>query len=191
MSMIDFDCYSVPYEQTGFFSNLVNDYLSHSAKLTEFYSHQPTIEGIKASIKARQSFNTPRELLVECLKEQYEGLGQSAVLQKNIKLLASDKTFSVTTAHQPNIFTGPLYFIYKILHAVKLANHLSKELPEYNFVPVYYMGSEDADLDELGQINLAGQQLVWDTNQTGAVGRMKVDQKYLQLIHAIDRKSVV
>lgn len=186
MSMIDFDCYSVPYEQTGFFSNLVNDYLSHSAKLTEFYSHQPTIEGIKASIKARQSFNTPRELLVECLKEQYEGLGQSAVLQKNIKLLASDKTFSVTTAHQPNIFTGPLYFIYKILHAVKLANHLSKELPEYNFVPVYYMGSEDADLDELGQINLAGQQLVWDTNQTGAVGRMKVDQKYLQLIHAIE-----
>jgi bacillithiol biosynthesis cysteine-adding enzyme BshC len=184
--MIDFDCYSVPYEQTGFFSNLVNDYLSHSSKLNEFYAHQPSLEGIKASIKARQFFQTPRELLVECLQEQYNGIEQSEKVQLNIKLLNDANTFSITTAHQPNIFTGPLYFIYKILHAVKLADQLSKELPAFKFVPVYYMGSEDADLDELGQINLAGQHLVWDTKQTGAVGRMKVDKQYLQLIDSME-----
>ncbi len=186
MSMIDFDCYSVPYEKTGFFSNLVNDYLSHSSNLTEFYANQPTLDGIKASIKARQSFDTPRELLINCLEEQYTGLVKSEKLQENLKLLSNSNTFSITTAHQPNIFTGPLYFIYKILHTVKLANQLAKELPEYNFVPVYYMGSEDADLDELGQINLAGQQLVWNTQQTGAVGRMKVDKPFLQLIDAME-----
>jgi bacillithiol biosynthesis cysteine-adding enzyme BshC len=184
--MIDFDCYSVPYEQTGFFSNLVTDYLRHSPKLTEFYAHEPSLEGIKASISARQSFDTPRKLLIECLQEQYQGIVQSEKLKQHIELLSANNTFSITTAHQPNIFTGPLYFIYKILHAVKLADHLSKELPEYHFVPVYYMGSEDADLDELGQINMAGQQLIWKTTQTGAVGRMKVDKQYLQLIDAIE-----
>jgi bacillithiol biosynthesis cysteine-adding enzyme BshC len=186
MSMIDFDCYSVPYEQTGFFSTLVNDYLSGSSKLTEFYAHQPNIDGIKASIKERQLFDTPRELLITCLEEQYAGLEKSEKLQANLKLLSVPNTFTITTAHQPNIFTGPLYFIYKILHTVKLANQLAIELPEYNFVPVYYMGSEDADLDELGQINLAGQPLVWNTKQTGAVGRMKVDKPFLQLIEAIE-----
>ena len=105
---IDFDCYSVPYEQTGFFSNLVNDYLSHSSKLTEFYAHQPSLEGIKASIKARQSFQTPRELLVECLQEQYNGIEKSEKVQLNIKLLNDANTFSITTAHHPNIF---LYLI--------------------------------------------------------------------------------
>lgn len=186
MSMIDFDCYSIPYEQTGFFSNLVIDYLSHSPKLNEFIAHEPNLEGIKASIKARQTFNTPRELLVSCLEEQYQGIEQSVILKKNIALLSNENTFSVTTAHQPNIFTGPLYFIYKILHAVKIADQLSKDLPQYNFVPVYYMGSEDADLDELGQINLAGKTLVWNTKQKGAVGRMKVDKPYLELIQAIE-----
>ncbi len=186
MSMIDFDCYHVPYEQTGYFSNLVNDYLSCSSKLSEFYTHQANMDGVRASIKARQSFDTPRALLIECLQEQYLGINQSEKLAHHLKLLSSNNTFSITTAHQPNIFTGPLYFIYKIIHAVKLAYQLSKDLPEYNFVPVYYMGSEDADIDELGQINLAGQELVWNTKQTGAVGRMKVDKQYLQLIDSIE-----
>ena len=186
MSMIDFDCYSVPYEHTGFFSNLVTDYLHHSADLANFYAHEPSIEGIRASIKARQSFNNPRELLIEALHEQYHGLIKSTKLNHHISLLSSPNTFTITTAHQPNIFTGPLFFIYKILHAVKLADHLSKEMPEFTFVPVYYMGSEDADLDELGQINLAGQHLVWQTKQTGAVGRLKVDNQFIQLIDAIE-----
>ncbi|MEO7531443.1 MAG: bacillithiol biosynthesis cysteine-adding enzyme BshC, partial [Sediminibacterium sp.] len=90
-----------------------------------------------------------------------------------------------------NIFTGPLYFIYKILHAVKLADELNTQLPQYKFVPVYYMGSEDADLDELGFINVGGQKLVWETKQTGAVGRMKVDKGLTKLIHAIHGQAGV
>ncbi len=186
MSMIDFDCYSVSYEQTGYFSKLVTDYLNNPSSLSEFYAHPLSLEGIKASITTRKSFNTPRALLVEVLQEQYKGLVISESVQQHISLLSNANTFTVTTAHQPNIFTGPLYFIYKILHAVKLAEQLSKDLPEYQFVPVYYMGSEDADLDELGQINVAGQQLVWQTKQTGAVGRMQVDKSFIQLIDAIE-----
>ena len=49
---------------------------------------------------------------------------------------------------------------------------VKQQLPQYNFVPVFYMGSEDADLDELGSIWLNKEKIVWDTKQTGAVGRM-------------------
>jgi len=121
-------------------------------------------------------------VLVQELQKQYEGLSLAETLNTNIQLLLRENTFTVTTAHQPNIFTGPLYFIYKILHAVKLADVLQKQMPEYNFVPVYYMGSEDADLDELGAINIDGVNYKWNTDQTGAVGRMKVDTAFLQLI---------
>jgi bacillithiol biosynthesis cysteine-adding enzyme BshC len=186
MPMIDFDSYSVSYEQTGYFSKLVTDYLNNPSALSEFYTHPVSLDGIKDSIASRKSFNTPRALLAEVLQEQYKGLAISDSVQQHIDLLSSANTFTVTTAHQPNIFTGPLYFIYKILHAVKLADRLSKEFPEYQFVPVYYMGSEDADLDELGQINVAGQQLEWQTKQTGAVGRMLVDKQFIQLIDAIE-----
>ena len=54
-------------------------------------------------------------------------------LQQNIDALLSADTFTVTTAHQPNILTGPLYFIYKILHAIKLAEHLKSFFTSIQF----------------------------------------------------------
>ena len=52
---------------------------------------------------------------------------------------------------------------------------LSQRFPDKHFVPVFYMGSEDADLDELGNIYLDNEKMVWDTRQTGAVGRMHTE----------------
>ncbi|HWK07123.1 MAG TPA: bacillithiol biosynthesis cysteine-adding enzyme BshC [Puia sp.] len=94
-------------------------------------------------------------------------------VRQNIDRLLQDNTFTICTAHQPAIFTGPLYFIYKIIHTIKLADELAKKYPQNQFVPVFYMGSEDADLEELGKIYLDQEKLVWDTKQTGAVGRMR------------------
>ena len=181
----------LPYESTGYFSKIVSDYLQQSALLKPFYQHTPDLRGITNSITARKTFNTPRSLLVNVLQEQYANITTSEKVTRNIQLLADQDTFTVTTAHQPNIFTGPLYFIYKILHAVKLADELNKQLPQYKFVPVYYMGSEDADLDELGYINVGGQKLTWETKQTGAVGRMKVDKGLLKILHAVHGQTGV
>jgi bacillithiol biosynthesis cysteine-adding enzyme BshC len=47
------------------------------------------------------------------------------------------------------------------------------------------MGSEDADLDELGSITVHGEKYTWQTKQTGAVGRMKVDKDFLALINRV------
>lgn len=175
----------LPYEKTGYFTKIVADYLSGSTLLQPFYAHAPNLSGIQNAIAARKGFANNRFLLTEVLQEQYAGLPVTDQLKANMEALSEPNTFTITTAHQPNIFTGPLYFIYKIMHVIKLADDLKKQLPEYRFVPVYYMGSEDADLDELGFVSVGGQKLVWETKQTGAVGRMKVDKALLALIETI------
>ncbi|HEY4874072.1 MAG TPA: bacillithiol biosynthesis cysteine-adding enzyme BshC [Puia sp.] len=163
---------NLSYQQTGYFSKLITDYLNGEESLTPFYKHPVSIEGIKSAIHDREQFKPNRTVLVDELNKQYGSVTISDPVEKNIKKLSAEKTFTITTAHQPAIFTGTLFFIYKILHTIKLANHLSEKLPQYNFVPVYYMGNEDADLDELNHIYLDNEKIVWDTKQKGAVGRM-------------------
>ena len=171
----------LPYRQTNCFTKIILDYLDHAEGLKPFYDHAPSLQGIQKAITGRQKFSTNRKILVEELKKQYSDVQQSDAVKKSIEALLSENTFTITTAHQPNIFTGPLYFIYKILHAIKLSEHCKVSLPQYNFVPVFYMGSEDADLDELGHFYLNGEKIAWNTRQTGAVGRMKVDKELLQI----------
>ncbi|MGG9972783.1 bacillithiol biosynthesis cysteine-adding enzyme BshC [Ferruginibacter sp. SUN002] len=181
----------ISYAQTGYFSKMVADYIAADEKLKPFYDHPVSINGVKAAIAERKKYSTDRKLLTTVLTEQYKGITISSKQQSNLTQLNSDDTFTVTTAHQPNIFTGPLYFIYKILHAIKLSEQLKTELPEYNFIPVYYMGSEDADLDELNHIFINGEKHVWETKQTGAVGRMKVDKALMKMLDEITGELLV
>ena len=176
----------LPYRQTGAFSKIALDYIDQAAALKPFYTHPPTLQGIKKAIEVRKQFAVNREVLVQELKKQYEGVATSEKVKANIEALLSANTFTITTAHQNNIFTGPLYFIYKIVHAIKLADHLKTSLPKQHFVPVFYIGSEDADLDELNHIYIGGEKLVWETKQTGAVGRMKVDKGLIKLIGSME-----
>ena len=189
--MIDLKTQFVPYEATGYFSKMITDYIADNPMLQPFYEHPVSIEGVKAAIEQRKLFATDRTLLVEIINKQYENIALTAKQKKYISQLATTNTFTICTAHQPNIFTGHLYFIYKILHAVKLAEELQTKLPENNFVPVFYMGSEDADLEELGHIFIDGERYKWVTTQTGAVGRMKVDKALVQLMETISGQLLV
>ena len=185
------ECTYLPYEQTGFFSKTILDYLDQKDTLQPFYLHPVSIEGMQAAIQQRQAFQQHRDVLVDVLKQQYQNLPVTEKLKQNLELLSYENTVTITTAHQPVIFTGPLYFAYKILHAVKLAETLKMQLPQHNFIPVFYMGSEDADLDELGTINVDGKEYKWNTNQTGAVGRMKIDKAFLDLLHQLQNQISV
>lgn len=168
------DCTStqLSYEETGYFSNIVTSYTNGDGQLKSFYKHDPSLDGISRAIAERIKLSTDRELLVRELNEQYKDLPPGDPVKANISALAHDNTFVVTTAHQPAILTGNLFFIYKILHAIKLAEYLQGKFADKKFVPVFYMGSEDADLDELGHIYMNGEKIEWQTNQKGAIGRM-------------------
>jgi bacillithiol biosynthesis cysteine-adding enzyme BshC len=187
------DCTStrLPYRQTNHFGKLALDYIDLPAHLKPFFAHLPSLKGLQKAIEARKNFSTQRDVLVKELKKQYSSVTASGLVAKNIEALAADNTFTITTAHQNNIFTGPLYFIYKILHTIKLAEYCQTNFPAYNFIPVFYIGSEDADLDELNHIYIGGQKLTWNTKQTGAVGRMKVDKELLKLVDMMEGQLTV
>ena len=187
---MEFKSTYIPYRQTGSFSKIVTDYLDNNALLRPFYNYEVNIAGIKKAIAARKIFKTNRSLLVSELEKLY-ATKPSAKVKANIELLLNEETFTICTAHQPNIFTGHLYFIYKIIHAIKLADDLKKEIPACNFVPVYYMGSEDADLEELGEVVINEKKYQWQTKQKGAVGRMRIDKDFIKLIEEIQAQLSV
>lgn len=178
--------HNIPYAQTNAFSPVVLDYLNSDPKLQSFYSFPPTDDGLQKAIKAKAGHAINREVLTEELKKQYASVISFPEVEQNIGLLKNQNTFTVCTAHQPNLFTGPLYFMYKIIHTIKLANTLAEKNPGYDFVPVYYMGCEDADFDELNHTFVGGKKIEWQKVQTGAVGRMIVDKSLLQLIDELE-----
>ena len=206
-----FNATPISYRSTGLFSALINDYIETKGTAQSFVNYAATKEGYKKAIEQRASFPTNRKVLVEVLQNQYTQLAKDIndanvlnnnnnnalnnslnnkeafkLVNDNVSLLLKENTFTVTTAHQPNIFTGPLYFFYKILHTIQLAAELKKQFPQHNFVPVYYMGSEDADLQEVGSYNLAGEAYQWNTKQKGAIGRMKVDDELIKLLQNLE-----
>jgi len=183
---MDFTSTRLPYRQTGAFPSLALDYIDQADSLRSFFRHIPSVQGIQKAIEERRKFNTDRNTLVSVLEKQYSGIDLPEEVRKNIRSLSSPETFAITTAHQNNLFTGPLYFIYKIIHTIRLSQHLRASMPGCDFVPVFYMGSEDADLDELNHINLGKEKISWQTDQHGAVGRMEVDDLLITLIDRMD-----
>ena len=181
------DCRStpIPYAHTRKFSSFITDYLSQKTDLEPFYAHPVSLDGVKAAMQARDAFPTDRQTLTTVLRKQYRDRATPAQLA-SMEALEKANSYTITTAHQPNIFTGYLYLIYKILHVIRLAEEMTQKFPGSAFVPVYYIGSEDNDLEELGQLQIDGNKLIWDTKQTGAVGRMVVDRPLLSLLDRIE-----
>ena len=158
----------LPLNEVGAFPKLFLDYISKDQNLAKFYNQYPDIQGFKQIIEERKFTDTKRKTLVNVLQNQYQNVEN----KPNLAILSEQNTFTVTTGHQLNIFTGPLYVIYKIVTVINLAKKLKAEFPAYNFVPVYWMASEDHDFAEIASFNLFGKNYQWETEQKGAVGRM-------------------
>ncbi|HPM29534.1 MAG TPA: bacillithiol biosynthesis cysteine-adding enzyme BshC [Chryseolinea sp.] len=163
----------VAFADTRSFSPFFLDYIQQKETLKPYYNRFPLIQNVGDQIKEKSaSFPTSsRSVLVKVLTHQYEGYPVSGAVQKNITDLQNEKTFTVTTGHQLNIFTGPLYFIYKIVTVINACKQLKAQYPNYNFVPVYWMASEDHDYDEIKYFKLYAKKYTWETDQKGAVGR--------------------
>lgn len=183
-------CRYINYQDTGMFSRLIQDYLQADSFVQQFTDHAPDLKGVEQAIASRQSFPTDRKLIQQVFQDAYAGAAPSPLQQKNIERLAQHNCFTLCTAHQPNIFTGYLYFIYKTAHVVALAKQLNNVYPSFHFVPVFYIGSEDNDLDELSRFKLHGKAYQWQTTQTGAVGRMQADAGVTALINTIEKELV-
>jgi bacillithiol biosynthesis cysteine-adding enzyme BshC len=167
------DCIS--YQKSGYFSKLIVDYLEEKPELKALYNRFPNIENFKLQIEEKeQNFNGHfnRQTLVNALENQYQEFKVTDATKTNISLLSDNKTFTVTTGHQLNLFTGPLYFLYKIVSVINLCKDLKQAYPDNNFVPIYWMATEDHDFEEINYFHFKNVKIKWDRESSGPVGRL-------------------
>jgi bacillithiol synthase len=169
------DCIS--YQNSGYFSKLIVDYLDQKPNLKQLYNHFPKIENFKFQIDEKKGNfpNENRQVLVSELEKQYAGFEISELTSSNIQLLKDSNTYTITTGHQLNLFTGPLYFIYKIASTINLCKQLKKEYPQHNFVPIYWMATEDHDFEEINYFNFKSKKVKWNRESFGPVGRLSTE----------------
>src|SRR5690606_18955547 len=160
----------IDYSDTLSFSSLLLKYLENDESLTRFYGNRPDENGFANQITPKLPIN--REVLVKSLHTQYQNSNISERSLANINLLRDSNSFTITTGHQLNIFTGPLYFIFKIATAIKLALDLKEQFPENNFIPVYWMASEDHDFEEINHTQIFKHTIRWKKDAKGATGRL-------------------
>ena len=161
----------IELEEANCFSSTFLKYINQDSSLKSFYNRFPSVKNFKHQIEEKSFPLDRREVLVEVLSQQYKNLEISDAVKRNIDELSKENTYTIVTGHQLNILTGPLYFIYKIVTAINSAKKLKQEYPDYNFVPVYWMASEDHDFEEISYFRLEGKKYTWQTDQQGAVGR--------------------
>lgn len=169
---ISFSLTEIPYADTGQFSRIVTDYLSEDEKLKPFYGRFPHPENFGAQIDEKRAHFPHRKALAEALRAQYAGAGLKC---RAVDVLEEAQAYTVTTGHQVCLFTGPVYFIYKIITAVKTCRELALKYPSARFVPVFWMATEDHDFAEANHFRLRSARFEWESGQGGAVGRMSAD----------------
>lgn len=166
----------VPFSKWGNLPLIVSDY--YNKKLgPQYYKFFPDDEGLNEAITGRKAYPVNRIVLVESLRKQYSDmLLPESKVAKNIELLGNETTFTVTTGHQLSLFTGPLYFHYKIITAIKTAQKVEEANPGTKVVPIFWMASEDHDFEEIRKFHLLGKSFEW-TNENSQLptGRISLE----------------
>ena len=163
----------IPFSKVSQFSKKDVAYDSNDQALRPFFNYEANIASFEKVIKAKQQQSIDRETLYQALKNQYADLAQDDRIDQQIEALRKDNGFTIITAHQPSLFTGPLYYIYKIMSTINLTEQLNEAYPSQHFVPLFITGGEDHDFEEVNHMELFNKKLVWESGEKGSVGAMK------------------
>ena len=167
---------TIPVHQTGLFSSLFEDYISQSETVKLFYNEHFGTTDFSSYLEKNKFDYLNRTVLVQALNKQSTLVANTSNASKNnITLLEKSTTYTITTGHQLCLFTGPLYFIYKIASTINLCKTLKTKFPDKDFVPVYWMASEDHDFEEINHVNVFGKKVIWNSSQKGAVGEFSTE----------------
>ncbi|WP_370899384.1 bacillithiol biosynthesis cysteine-adding enzyme BshC [Chryseobacterium gossypii] len=157
---------------------LVKDFLNH--KIEGFEESTFSFDNFKKQIHAKKEAFTleQRTILTDVLQEQLSDISLSSKQKQNMDLLKLPSTFTITTGHQLNLFSGPVFFVYKILQTIKTCIYLKEKFPDFNFVPVYWMASEDHDFAEINHFKTENNYYEISGKPGGAVGRIKISDTF-------------
>jgi bacillithiol biosynthesis cysteine-adding enzyme BshC len=104
---------------------------------------------MQAVKKAARSLDYPRERRAEVariLGEQNAAFGAGEATRKNLERFSKGAA-AVVSGQQVGLFSGPAYAIYKAVTAIQIAHELTRA--GVDAVPVFWMATEDHDLDEV------------------------------------------
>ncbi len=166
--------YSTPFSSIQAFSKRDVTYQENPQLFERFYAFDPSLEGLQKAIDKRQEYPVDRALLIDSIRNQYKNIAFSPLQADHINALEKETTFTVITAHQPSLLTGPLYYVIKALSAIRLSEELNKKTDLHHIVPVFVIGGEDHDFEEVNHLELFNKSITWENNEIGAVGRMSL-----------------
>src|SRR5690606_6272943 len=164
----------INFKNTGI-SPLIKDYLSQKEGLKPFYSLFPNEENYPIQAKKKLSEYQHRSVLNSVLHDQMQQHVLTEKQKENLNLIKEKQTVTITTGHQLNLMTGPLYFIYKIMHVIKICDTLNKNQQEITYVPIYWMATEDHDFDEINHFNDYQKTYSFDAENGGFVGDISTE----------------
>ena len=142
----------LPFRQIPHSTRLFLDYLDFTPSAQQFYPRSPRLlEWAKDESSRIQYPADRRERVAKILERQNQSFGASPKTLDNIARFR-EGSLAAVTGQQVGLFGGPVFSIYKALTAVKLAQEASQM--GLNCVPVFWLATEDHDLDEVNQVNL-------------------------------------
>lgn len=167
--------HKIPYSAIPALTARDKAYIAENPELRPFYKYPVHLSSFAQVIADKMKDKTDRDSLVRVLEAQYADRAASPATRQNIGSLKDAGTFTIVTAHQPCLFTGPMYYIFKIVSAINLSKMLRQEYPDYRFVPVFITGGEDHDFAEINHAHVFNKTLTWENDESGAVGMMNTD----------------
>ncbi len=129
-------------------TRIFSDFLSYSPEVRKFFSTQPDVERVAAFAKSVPRNREREARVADALVKQNRAWGASEQTLRNIQRLR-DGAFAVVTGQQVGLFGGPLMSLFKAASVLALAKQLQER--GVDCVPVFWMASEDHDLDEVNQ----------------------------------------
>ncbi|MCB1021797.1 MAG: bacillithiol biosynthesis cysteine-adding enzyme BshC [Acidobacteria bacterium] len=135
----------IPHTQIPGSSRIFLDLLYHYDRVQDLYAHPPTLEGIEQAAGRIDYPDERRAEVVAALRAQNTDTG--AAVEANLDKLAQPGTVVIATGQQVGLLGGPAFATYKALTAVRYAAALEERgIPA---VPVFWLATEDHDLDEV------------------------------------------
>ncbi|MCC6817929.1 MAG: bacillithiol biosynthesis cysteine-adding enzyme BshC [Bacteroidia bacterium] len=165
---------------TKMLSSTTKAYVEKDQELLNILGQEHPFWNAQNALDGKRNFSDEkRNLLANKLFNQYSALSKKSdvnnLVFKNIEALRNKNTYTVTTGQQLHLFIGPAFVIYKVLAVIDYCERYKNEFPENEFIPVYWLASEDHDFEEIKHTKIFKNQFSWSAEHGGACGRIKTD----------------
>lgn len=168
----------IPFSTEWRFSTFDVKFAENPSHFSLLNPYNPSADDIikAAELRTQKADLIDRNTLVATLTDQYRHLNKSSKVQSNLAGLNQSQTVGIVTAHQPILMGGPLFIAYKILSTIHLSNTMNEKDSNHTYVPIFVIGSEDHDKEEINHFYHYNQRIEWHTKQEGPVGRFKTEE---------------